>query len=78
MAQVWQAIDKVNLGIIEDTELGQVGIAAACLAPGETTTGHSHTLVEEISIFKRKGVIKFSQEDEGRNIANSRAGIQFT
>jgi mannose-6-phosphate isomerase-like protein (cupin superfamily) len=52
MAQVWQAIDKVNLGIIEDTELGQVGIAAACLAPGGTTTGHSHTLVEEISIFK--------------------------
>jgi quercetin dioxygenase-like cupin family protein len=52
MAQVWQTTEHVNKGIIEGTELGQVGIASGCLAPGEVTKGHSHTLVEELNIFK--------------------------
>ena len=32
MAQVWQTTEHVNTGIIEGTELGQVGIASGCLA----------------------------------------------
>jgi mannose-6-phosphate isomerase-like protein (cupin superfamily)/rubrerythrin len=52
MAQVWQAMDRIAEGIITDTQLQQVGIAPGCIEPGGTAAGHSHTLVEEINIFK--------------------------
>ena len=49
MGQVWQATDRVAEGIIMDTGLSEVGIAPACLEPGERASSHSHTLVDEIN-----------------------------
>ncbi|MFN3233386.1 MAG: cupin domain-containing protein [Alphaproteobacteria bacterium] len=63
MGQVWQAADRAAEGIIEDTNFIELGVAPACLAPGQTVSEHSHTLVEEINIFKSgKGQIQIEND----------------
>jgi mannose-6-phosphate isomerase-like protein (cupin superfamily) len=51
-ALVWKAADRLADGIISDSGLEKLGVAAVCLAPGEMSEGHSHTGVEEINIFR--------------------------
>ena len=63
MGQVWQAGDAVKKGLIVDKDMLEMSIAPVCLAPGKTSTAHSHSLVEEISIFK-SGQGQIQIEDE--------------
>jgi len=48
---------------VQSAELGELGVAPICIAPGEEGVAHSHTLVEEIVIVhKGKGAIQIENE----------------
>jgi len=74
MAQVWQATDRVGEGIISDTELHQVGIASGCIEPGGKANGHSHTLVEELNIFK-SGSGRIQIEDKSYDVCEGSVAV---
>jgi mannose-6-phosphate isomerase-like protein (cupin superfamily) len=52
MGQVLQTTDWNAANRVRQARLGELGFTAFCLAPGESTAGHSHTLVEELTIFQ--------------------------
>ena len=52
MGQVLHTDDWVAASRIKDAALGELGYTSICLAPGESTPGHSHTLVEELTVFQ--------------------------
>ena len=74
MAQVWAFEDRVNEGILADTDLGKLGIAPACIAPGDCASSHSHTLVEEINII-RSGTGTLQIEDEIHDVCAGSVGV---
>lgn len=74
MNQVWAFEDRVNEGILSDTDLGKLGIAPACIAPGECASSHSHTLVEEINII-RSGTGTLQIEDEIHDVCAGSVGV---
>lgn len=48
---------------VQSAELGELGVAPICIAPGEEGVAHSHTLIEEIVIVhKGKGAIQIENE----------------
>lgn len=48
---------------VQSAELGELGIAPICIAPGKEGIAHSHTLIEEIVIVhKGKGAIQIENE----------------
>lgn len=74
MNQVWAFDDRVNEGILSDTDLGKLGIAPACIAPGDCASSHSHTLVEEINIIK-SGTGTLQIEDEIHDVCAGSVGV---
>ncbi len=52
MGQVYQGFDGVEEEILSGTNLGELGIAPVCVAPGVTCVEHSHDLVEEVIVVK--------------------------
>ena len=48
---------------VQAAELGELGVAPICIAPGQNGVAHSHTLIEEIVIVhKGKGAIQIENE----------------
>lgn len=74
MNQVWAFDDRVNEGILSDTDLGKLGIAPACIAPGKSASSHSHTQVEEINIIK-SGTGTLQIEDEIHEVCAGSVGV---
>lgn len=74
MNQVWSFDDRVNEGILSDTELAKLGIAPACIPPGECASSHSHTHVEEINIIK-SGTGTLQIEDEIHEVCAGSVGV---
>lgn len=52
MGQVLHSDDWAAASRLESAKLGELGYTSICLAPGEATPGHSHTLVEELTVFR--------------------------
>ena len=63
MGQVLHTDDWNAANRIKSAKLDELGYVAICLAPGEESAGHSHTLVEEVTIFK-SGTGQIEIEDQ--------------
>ncbi len=54
MGQIYHGFEGAEIQdeILTGTDLGELGIAPVCVAPGVTCVEHSHNLVEEVMIVK--------------------------
>lgn len=63
MGTVFNTQELLNARSVKSAELGELGVAPICLAPGQEGLAHSHTLIEEIVIVhKGKGAIQIEDE----------------
>ena len=63
MGCVLHAEDFAAAQAVRQAKLGKLGMAPVCMAPGEASPGHSHTIVEEVLIVTR-GTGQIQIEDE--------------
>ena len=63
MEQVLTPADFAAARAVSSIKLDELGVAPVCMAPGEESPGHSHTIVEEILIV-RQGTGKFQIEND--------------
>ena len=63
MASVLHAKDFAAAQAVRQAKLDKLGFAPVCMAPGDATPGHSHTLVEEVLIVT-SGSGQIQIEDE--------------
>jgi quercetin dioxygenase-like cupin family protein len=63
MEKVLSAEDFAAARAVSSAKLGELGFVPICMAPGDQSPGHSHTLVEEIVVVN-KGMGQIQIEDQ--------------
>ena len=67
MEQVLTPADFAAARAVSSIKLDELGVAPVCMAPGEESPGHSHTIVEEILIV-RQGTGKIQIENDTHDL----------
>ncbi len=63
MGTVLNTVELLNARNVKSNELGELGVAPFCIAPGEEGVAHSHTLIEEVIIVHSgKGAIQIEEQ----------------
>jgi quercetin dioxygenase-like cupin family protein len=63
MGTVLNTADLTAIRTAKSADLGELGVAPICVAPGAEALSHSHTLIEEV-IIVHKGKGKLQIEDQ--------------
>ena len=72
--KVLSAADFAAARAVSSAKLGELGFAPICMAPGDQSPGHSHTLVEEVLVVQ-KGMGQIQIEDQTFDLCEGSVAI---